>query len=194
MSNVFEHETPVLITDECNGLPQLSRQTLWTMWESYQQHKRQMVELEKELTIWHKDKDYEHGSRLAEVPGIGVHTATALVGKLGNGHTFRNGREVAAFVGLVPRQASSGGKEKLLSISKRGDGYLRRLSIQGAKSVIRHVRRRLLAGLPGGNSWVESLLERKHPNKVAIALANKMARIAWVILAREEHYRQATMN
>jgi len=189
---VFEHETPVLITDECNGLPPLSRQTLWTMWESYQQHKRQIVELEKELTIWHKDN--EDSSRLAEVPGIGVHTATALVGKLGNGRTFRNGREVAAFVGLVPKQASSGGKEKLLGISKRGDGYLRRLLVQGAKSVIRHVRRRLLAGLPGGNPWVESLLERKHPNKVAIALANKMARIAWVILAREEHYRQATMN
>jgi transposase len=103
---------------------------------------KKIVELEKELTIWHKDN--EDSSRLAEVPGIGVHTATALLGKLGNGCTFRNVREVAAFVGLVPKQASSGGKEKLLGISKRGDGYLRRLLVQGAKSVIRHVRRRLL--------------------------------------------------
>jgi transposase len=94
----------------------------------------------------------------------------------------------------VQKQASSGGKEKLLDISKRGDGYLRRLLVQGSKSDIRHVRRRLLEGLPGGNPWGESLLECKHPNKMAITLANKMARIAWVILAREEHYCQTTMN
>jgi transposase len=185
-------EVPVLITDERNELPRLSRQTLWAMWESYQQHKKQIVELEKELTIWPKDN--EDSCRLEEVLGIGVHTSAALLGKLGNGRTFRNGREVAAFVGLVQKQASSGGKEKLLGISKRGDGYLRRRLVQGAKSVIRHVRRRLLAGLPGSNPWAESLLERKHPNIMAIALANRMARIAWVILAREEHYRLTTMN
>lgn len=183
---VFEREIPVLLTDQSNELPTLSRRILKTMWQSYQYHQHLIGELDKELAIWHRES--EASCRLAEVPGIGVQTATALVAKLGDGKTFRSGREVAAFVGLVPKQASSGGKEKLLGISKRGDGYLRRLLVQGAKSVIRHVKRRQQAGLPGGNPWVESLLEHKHPNKVAIALANKMARVAWVLLAREENY------
>ena len=184
---VFEEEVPVLLTDERKELPALSRRTLESMWVCYQNHRRLIGELEQELMIWHRGN--EASCRLAEVPGIGVQTATALVAQSGDGKTFRNGREVAAFVGLVPKQAASGGKEKLLGISKRGDGYVRRLLVQGAKSVIRHVKRRQQAGLAGGNPWVESLLERKHPNKVAIALANKMARMAWVILAREEHYR-----
>ncbi len=187
---VFEESVPAVLANETNDLPAISRRSLGVMWAAYQKNQSSIADLERELALWHKDN--EASRRLAEVPGIGIQTASALVAKLGNGRSFRNGREVAAFVGLVPKQASSGGKEKLLGISKRGDGYLRRLLVQGAKSVIRQVKSRHSAGLAGGHPWVESLLEHKHPNKVAIALANKMARIAWVILAREERYRCAT--
>lgn len=186
---VFEREVPQILSDETNALPVLARQVLETVWQTYQWQQIKLHELDQQLARWHQGN--EASRRLAEVPGIGVQTATALVAKVGDGRMFRHGREVAAFVGLVPKQASSGGKERLLGISKRGDGYLRRLLVQGAKSVIRHVRRRQQAGLPGGHPWVESLLLRMHPNKAAVALANKMARIAWVILAREETYSRA---
>ncbi len=182
----FERQVSLLLDDEQAEIPALSRDSLRVMWSAYVAQQARIKELEQALVRWHRE--HEASRRLAEVPGIGVHTATALVAKLGNARTFRHGREVAAFIGLVPKQASSGGKIKLLGISKRGDTMLRRLLVQGAQSVIRHVRRRRQAGLPGGQPWVETLLARKHPNQVAIALANKMARIAWVILAREEHY------
>ena len=90
------------------------------------------------------------------------------------------------------QQSSSGGKNRLLGISKRGDGYLRKLLIHGARSVIRYIRSRIKAGQPGGNPWVEQLLERCHPNEAAVALANKSARVAWAMLIRSENYRAAT--
>jgi len=126
--------------------------------------------------------------RLAGIPGIGVLTATALAATVGEGQDFKHGRQLAAYLGLVPRQASSGGKERLLGISKRGDGYLRGLLIHGARAVIHHIRRRLKASQPGGNAWVEQLLRRCHVNEAAVALANKMARMAWVLMARNETY------
>jgi len=91
--------------------------------------------------------------RLEGILGVGVLTATALAVTVVDGQDFRNGRQLAAYLGLVPRQASSGGKDRLLGISKRGDGYLCSLLIHGARSVIRHIRRRLQAGQPGGNPW-----------------------------------------
>ena len=118
-------------------------------------------------------------------------TATALAATVGAGQDFKNGRQLATYLGLVPRQASSGGKERLLGISKRGDGYLRGLLIHGARAVIHHIRRRLRIGQPGGNAWVEQLLQRCHVNEAAVALANKRARRAWVVLARNEPYRPA---
>ena len=108
---------------------------------------------------------------------------------MGEGQDFKNGRQLAAYLGLVPRQASTGGKDRLLGISKRGDGYVRGLLIHGARAVIHHIRRRLKAGKPGGNQWVEQLLQRCHVNKAAVALANKMARMAWVVVARDEEYK-----
>lgn len=187
--NAFEREAPIILADEEMGLPALARRVMLKVWEAYRFQQSQLQELDQELACWHRGN--EASCRLAEIPGIGVQTATALVAKLGDGRSFSNGREVSAYLGLVPRQASSGGKDRMLGISKRGDGYLRCLLVQGAKSVIRHVRRRQRAGLPGGNPWVEALLQRLHPNKAAIALANKMARVAWVVLAREEHYCRA---
>lgn len=130
-------------------------------------------------------REQESCERLTEIPGIGPVTATALVAAVGNGMAFRQGRELAAWIGLVPREHSTGGKQKLLGISKRGNGYLRRLLVQGARSVL---QRRALqtAGL---KNWLTQLSARTHQNVVIVALANKLARIAWAVLVKGERYR-----
>ncbi len=125
--------------------------------------------------------------RIGEIEGIGPVTATALVAAVGDRTCFKNGREFAAWLGLVPRQRSSGGKTRLLGISKRGDRYIRTLMIHGARAVL---------GRAGGkqdtrSQWIGRMRERRHPNVVAVALANKNARIVWSILARGEAYRPA---
>ena len=125
---------------------------------------------------------------MAKTPGIGVHTTTARVATLGDGRSFRHGREGAAFIGLAPRQASSEGKDRLPESSKRSDGLLRRFLVQRAQSVLPHVRRRQQTGLPSDQPWLASLLKPKPPNQVAMALAHKMARIARRLLAREQRY------
>jgi transposase len=144
---------------------------------------------EQQFAEWHANDPVSQ--RLITIPGIGLLTATALAATLGDGGDFRNGRQLAAYLGLVPRQASSGGKQRLLGISKRGDTYLRSLIIHGARAVISHIRRRLQAGRPGAHPWVEQLLHRCHVNEAAVALANKMARTAWVLASKNETYRQA---
>jgi transposase len=119
---------------------------------------------------------------------VGILTATALVGTIGDARVFRNGREMAAYLGLVARQNSSGGKEKLLGISKRGDRYLRTLLVHGARSVVRSTQRRAQAGLLGHNEWLAKLLGRCHVNAAAVAQANKTARVAWALLAHGRRY------
>jgi transposase len=123
--------------------------------------------------------------RLVAIPGVGPVTATALIAAIGNGAAFRKGREFAAWMGVVPREHSTGGKQKLLGISKRGNSYLRRLFIQGARAVLQQ-RTKQTSGL---STWLEQLAARTHPNVAAVALANKLARIAWAVLAKEEPYR-----
>jgi transposase len=123
--------------------------------------------------------------RLDAIPGIGPLTATALIAAVGNGAAFRKGREFAAWVGLVPREHSTGGKQKLLGISKRGNCYLRRLFVQGARAVLQF-REKQSSGLSG---WLAQLASRTHHNVVAVALANKLARMAWAVLAKGEVYR-----
>jgi len=173
-----------ILEDGENGLPLLVRQLLQQLWEAFGQLQAHIDALTKALEGWHRESPVSQ--RLARIPGIGLQTATALAALLGGrGSDFRNGRQLAAYLGLVPRQASSGGKERLLGISKRGDAYMRSLLIHGARSVIRHVRRRLAAGEAGGNPWVEQLLERCHPNEAAVALANKLARTAWAVVAHQ---------
>jgi transposase len=119
--------------------------------------------------------------RLATIPGIGVLNATALVAAVGDGRTFSRGRDLSAWLGLVPRQASTGGKTKLLGITKRGSKYLRKLIIQGARSVLPSLAR---TATPLG-AWLRSLLARAHANTVVVALASKLARIAWTLLRNE---------
>jgi len=119
------------------------------------------------------------------IPGIGPVTATALIATIGNGGAFHKGREFAAWLGIVPREHSTGGQQKLLGISKRGNSYLRRLFVQGARAVLQQ-RTKQSSGL---STWLAQLTSRTHRNVAAVALANKLARIAWAVLAKNEQYR-----
>jgi len=127
--------------------------------------------------------------RLDAIPGIGPVTATAIIAAIGNGAAFGKGREFAAWVGLVPREHSTGGKQKLLGISKRGNSYLRQLFIQGARAVLQF-REKQSSGL---SAWLAQLTSRVHHNVAGVALANKLARIAWAVLAKGEVYRPPTL-
>lgn len=122
--------------------------------------------------------------RLQSIPGIGPISATAIVCAVGDGKQFKRGRDLAAWLGLTPRQQSSGGKDRLLGISKRGDSYLRTLLIQGAKSVLKVVDKKT----DPRSLWLQNLCTRRHKNIAAVALANKNARIAWALLSNETSY------
>jgi len=122
--------------------------------------------------------------RLLELRGVGPLTASALAGALGDGKAFSKGRDFAASLGLTPRQHSTGGKDRLLGISKRGDSYLRKLLVHGARAVIRHAKDRD----DGLSQWLKALSARKHANTVAVALANKTARVAWAVVHNDTAY------
>ena len=143
--------------------------------------------LERRLLAWHRQD--QASQRLTTIPGIGIITATALSAAVTDPGLFRSGRECAAFLGLVPRQNSSGGKDRLGRISKMGDGYLRKFLVVGATSVIR--RARICASASG--AWINALLERRPARVVTVAMANKNARIAWAVLKRGEVYRPPVM-
>jgi len=123
--------------------------------------------------------------RLTAIPGVGPVTATALIGAIGNASTFRRGRDLSAWMGIVPGEYSTGGKQKLLGISKRGNKYLRRLFVQGARSVLQHREKQV----PALSRWLAELLGRTHQNVVIVALANKLVRMAWAVLCKNECYR-----
>ena len=135
--------------------------------------------------IQHTVKENEACQRLTAIPGVGPVTATALVAAIGNGSGFRKGRDLAAWVGVVPREYSTGGKPRLLGISKRGNNYLRRLFVQGARTVLQHRAKQS----PGLSTWLAQLLARAHQNVVIVALANKLIRMAWAVLCKNEVYR-----
>jgi transposase len=128
--------------------------------------------------------------RLRQIPGVGPLVATATVAAIGNGAAFRKGREFAAWLGLVPRQHSTGGKAKLFGISKRGNSYLRRLFVHGARAVLLHVK--YDTGALG--SWVHQLVARVPKKKVIVAIAHKLARISWAVLTHGEPYRSAQIS
>jgi transposase len=143
---------------------------------------RQVDELEMQIVKWHRQSDAS--SKLAQVPGIGPITASALVASLGDAKNFDGGRQVAAWLGLVPKQHSSGGKQNLLGISKRGDKYVRTLLIHGARSALRTAPSRT----DRISRWALALAERSHPNVAVTALANKTARGAWAMLRHGTNY------
>lgn len=140
---------------------------------------------EADAVIKKTAEENEACQRLIAIPGIGPVTATAVIAVIGNGAAFRKGREFAAWMGLVPREHSTGGKQKLLGISKRGNSYLRRLFVQGARAVLQQ-RAKQSSGL---SAWLAQLTSRTHRNVAGVALANKLARIAWAVLAKNEAYR-----
>ena len=173
---------PVMLEDGENELPGSFRQLLARLGENLAHLQRQGEELEREIQRWHGDS--EASRRLAAIPGIGVLGASALVATVGNAHSFAHGRQLAAWLGMVPKQASSGGKTTLLGMSKRGDSYLRTLLIHGARSVLRQVE----CHPERADPWLRQLLARRPKNVVAVALANKNARIAWALLAHGRDY------
>jgi transposase len=168
-------------------LPELARSALLRLAEQLDTLAAEIHGLERRLLAWHRQD--QASQRLATIPGIGIITATALSAAVTDPGLFRSGREFAAFLGLVPRQNSSGGKDRLGRISKMGDGYLRKLLVVGATSVIRRARTSTSASA----SWINALLERRPARVVTVAMANKNARIAWAVLKRGEVYRPPVM-
>jgi transposase len=132
--------------------------------------------------LWHRDNAASR--KLAEIPGLGPITASAIVATVGNAKEFKNGRQLAAWLGLVPKQHCSGGKQNLPGISKRGDTYLRTLLIYGARAVIRFAENKVEP-----DSWIKKLMARRNKNLAAVALANKNARIVWVRQAKDSMFR-----
>lgn len=147
----------------------------------------QVCEIEKELRQQLADDDI--GQRLLTIPGIGPITASVLTAEMGDGKQYGCSRDFAASIGLVPRQYSTGGRANLLGISKRGDKHIRRLLVQGARAIMVHVENRK----DQLGQWIRNMLARRHPNVVACALANKLARIAWAIVARSKVFEVKAM-
>lgn len=173
---------PCWLEDAQNGLSELFRQLLQGLWGDLKGLDERVSELDRLITLLSKSDPV--AKRLQQLRGVGPVIATALVGAIGNGEQFARGRQMAAALGLTPRQHSSGGKERLLGISKRGDAYLRTLLIHGARSVIRTAK-----GKEDRLSrWVVSLAARSHPNVAAAALANKTARMAWAMIRNGTDY------
>jgi transposase len=173
---------PEILEDAENGLPGISRELFSRLFSHFRELDRQVRQLEAQIQAWHRDDTVSR--RLQRIPGVGPITASALVGSIGDASTFKNGRQLAAWLGLVPRQKSSGGKEQLLGISKRGDTYLRTLLIHGARSIVRQLK--LKAGESQG--WLARLALRRNLNIAAVALANKNARIVWALLVHDRDY------
>ena len=173
---------PAILENGAHELPGSFRALLDRLGEHLKVLDRQVGELEVQIQSWHREN--EASRRLEEIPGIGPITASALVATIGDARSFKNARQLAAWLGLVPRQHSSGGKPVLLGISKRGDTYLRTLLIHGARAVLRVAERKV----GHAQSWLGQVLGRRHKNVAAVALANKNARIVWALLAHGRNY------
>jgi transposase len=174
---------PEILEDGENGLSSMGR-------ELFADLQRQVLELDRQVNAYGAKLQslYQASAvcrKLGRVPGIGPITATAMVASLGDGRAFESGRQVSAWLGLVPKQESSGGKPRLLGISKRGDTYLRTLLIHGARAVVKAAAKKDDAQ----SRWVNALVKRRNKNIAAVAVANKNARTLWVLLMRGEDYR-----
>jgi len=174
---------PEILADAENGLSCRLRERFSHLFSHLRELDASISEWERQIVAWHRESPLSQ--RLDKIPGIGPLGASALVASIGDIRTFKSGRQLAAWLGLVPRQDSSGGKTRLLGISKRGDRYLRTLLILGARSVLRQMQRHPARA---AQSWLERLTARSHPHIAAVALANKSARIAWALLAHEREY------
>lgn len=175
----------LLLEDSENGLTPALRELILDLWEEFK-------DLEKRIVIYDAKvkKIYETNTecqRIGKIEGIGPVTATAIIASVSNPHVFKNGREMASWLGLVPRQNSSGGKSVLLGISKRGDCYIRSLLIHGSRSVLKKASIKT----DSRSQWITKVKEKRGFNRACVALANKNARIIWALLAHKEEYRKA---
>ena len=164
---------------DAEEVPAIARGVLQILIDQLRHSEERIAELDAQLAE-QAGRD-ETVQRLMSVPGVGPIVATALVATIGDARTFRSGRHLAAWIGLVPGQRSTGGKERLVGITKAGDGYLRRLLVNGARALTRWWRTR--------SPWLMGLLARRPVNVAAVALANKLARIVWAVMVRGEPYR-----
>ena len=171
-----------VLEDAENDLPETMRSLMDRLRQHLHVLDTEAAALEKAIQTWHWQEPTSR--KLAAIPGVGPLTASALIASVGDAKSFKNGRQLAAWLGLVPRQHSSGGKPRLLGISKRGDAYLRTLLIHGARAVIRQAQKRECE-----EGWLARLLARRHKNVAAVALANKNARTIWALLAHDSTYR-----
>jgi len=173
---------PEIVEDAQSDLPGVFRHLLVRLGDHLKELDRQVGELEVQIQLWHRENSAS--GKLAKIPGIGPITASALVASIGDAKNFENGRQLAAWLGLVPRQHSSGGKQTLLGISKRGDTYLRTLLVHGARAVIQAAERKI----EQKDTWLARVVGRRNKNVAAVALANKNARIVWALLAHDRDY------
>jgi transposase len=177
-------ELAAIVADETNrqALPTTMKQALQVLLDQFTVLQQQIGELDRGIHARHRASDVSR--RLETIPGIGVIGATAIAATIADASAFKTGRDFAAWVGLVPRQHSTGGKQRLGGISKQGDRYLRRLLVVGATAVIQQARRH-----PQKYPWIVKLLAKKPAKLVAVAVANKTARIAWAVMAKGGTYR-----
>jgi transposase len=182
-SGVLRKAIPELLEDAENGLSFGFRELLSDLYGELKKLQTSIDTLTERIERQvRQDGD---GRRLLEVPGVGPITASAMLAAIGDGRQFRNGRQMAAFLGLVPRQHSSGGKARLLGIHKHGDCYLRGLLVHGARSLLRTA----VGKTDDRSRWLMNLATRRHRNVAIVAQANKTARIVWAILTSEQRYR-----
>lgn len=179
----FDRLVAVIADESDQRLPASARSCLAMLAEQYRLVLDHLLDTDRAIRA--HSRATEIGRRLQEIPGVGPLVASALVATVGDPHVFKNGRSLSAWLGLVPRQNSSGGKERLGAITKAGDTYLRKMMFVGAMAVIRHAER-----FGTRKPWLLKLLGRKHPRIAAIALANRIARIAWALMTSGERYRE----
>jgi transposase len=182
--NGVEQLLGVVADSNDSRLPEVARACVAALGAQLQTQKAQILEFDRLIRAWHRSS--EVSKRLDEIPGVGPVLATALVGSVADPKAFRSGRDFSAWIGLVPKQHSSGGKEKLGRISKQGDRYLRSLFTAGALAVIRYAKIHGTKHRP----WLTALLARRPTKVAAIALANKIARMAWAMMAKGERYKE----
>jgi transposase len=176
----LDKEIPAALGRIAERLPTALLDTLREQWNGLTRLDEQIAEIERRMRQWKKED--KAVKAISDIPGVGLLTATAAVAMMGDPKAFRSGREFAAWAGLVPKQTGSGGKVNLHGISRRGDTYLRTLLIHGARSVLTHAKEL--------GSWVEQISRRRPRNVVIVALANKIARTIWAVLAHDRPYRK----
>jgi transposase len=175
----FEQALPQIIAEESAEVPALLRESLEPMRLELLGLNERISQLEARIVAWHRHS--EASRRAAEVPGVGTLTASAAIATMGDPHVFDSGRGFAAWLGITPGQHGTGGKQRLLGITKRGDSYLRKLFIHGARAIVGAHR-------PGTDPWLDGLLARRPKNVAVVAVAHRNARVVWALLARGERY------